>query len=126
MIVIKKERTQAHGIVGRNRGVVLRALRSDDRGGGLSGGSIGFTHATDGQQENREARPHRHTSYPLFSPCNPIAERQLSVADYYMPDDGYWPGWRLMDSKGCRTHPFGPEKSVTIVRNPEAQARAKP
>jgi hypothetical protein len=31
------------------------------------------------------------SSYPLFSVCNPIAERQLSVADYYMLDDGYWP-----------------------------------
>jgi hypothetical protein len=34
------------------------------------------------------------SSYPLFSICNPIAERQLSVADYYMPDDGYWPECR--------------------------------
>jgi hypothetical protein len=67
MIVINKERTQAHGIVGRNRGVVLRALRSDDRGGSLSGGSIGFTHATDCQQENREARPHRHILLSVVS-----------------------------------------------------------
>jgi hypothetical protein len=29
------------------------------------------------------------SSYPLFSICNPIAERQLSVADYYQPDEGY-------------------------------------
>jgi hypothetical protein len=65
------------------------------------------------------------SSYPLFSVCNLIAERLLSVADYYMPDDGYWPrllserinaspsdcphAQRLKSTASCQIHAGGPK-----------------
>jgi hypothetical protein len=59
------------------------------------------------------------SSYPLFSICNPIAERQLSVADYYMPDDGYWPGaaglWSTTGDSPLRTGP-DPKRPLNDVR----------
>jgi hypothetical protein len=41
----------------------------------------------------------------LFSIGNLIAERQLSVADYYMPDDGHGPNAADRQSDGIQGRP---------------------